>query len=165
MANSLKASCTSCGYTATARLGGNRAHHLTHFAYPHICRDCKVIFSGNLYEEPCACTGCGSANTLSYESRKARRFRRSDDEVVAQASMLLTPAAKLQPAGPPRAEPLTKPKGFVGWLAEIFDVRDYVPTMPRGFNRFRELRILDKGYLCPKCDKAKLEFSGRAFLD
>ena len=165
MARSLNASCASCGYSASAELGGVRSNYLTCFLYPHICRDCKEIFSGNLYQEPCACPECGSANTLSYESRKARRFRRSDDEVVAQASMLLTPAAKLQPAGPPRAEPLTKPKGFAGWLAEKFDVRDYVPTMPRGFNRFRELRILDKGYLCPKCDKTKLEFGGRAFLD
>jgi hypothetical protein len=79
--------------------------------------------------------------------------------------MLLTPAAKLQPAGPPRGLPLTKPKGFAGWLAEKFDVRDYVPTAPQGFNRFRELRILDKGYLCPRCDKTKLEFCRSAFLD
>jgi hypothetical protein len=79
--------------------------------------------------------------------------------------MLLTPAAKLQPAGPPRGLPLTKPKGFAGWLAEKFDVRDYVPTAYRGFDRFRELRILDKGYLCPKCGQTKLEFGGSAFLD
>ena len=165
MGQSIAAKCTCCGYTAIARLGANRANHLTYFAYPHICRDCRVIFSGNLYGEPCACTECGSPNTLSYESRKARRFRRSDDKVVAQASMLLTPAAKLQPAGPPKAVPLTKTKGIAGWLAEKFDVRDYVPTVPQGFNRFRELRILDKGYLCPRCDKTKLEFCRSAFLD
>jgi len=79
--------------------------------------------------------------------------------------MLLTPAAKLQPVGQPNVVPSTKPKGFAGWLAEKLDVRDYVPTIPRGFNRFRELRILNKGYLCPRCDNAKLEFGGRSFLD
>ena len=164
MARSLHASCTSCGYKATAKLGGNRANHLTYFAYPHICRDCKEIFNGNLYQEPCACTECGSANTLSYESRKARRFRRSDDQVVTQSSMVIESKSAPTKLTPLVATPVT-PKGFAGWLRRIRGLGEAIVPPVKRKTKFRELRLLNKGNLCPRCNQTKLEFSVFAFLD
>ena len=164
MARSLNASCTSCGYTASAELGGVRSNYLTFFAYPHICRDCKEVFSGNLYEEPCPCTECGSESTLSYESRDARRFRRSDDQVVAQSSMVVESKNAPTKLTPLVATPVT-PKGFTGWLRRIRGLGEAIVPPVKRKTKFRELRILNKGNLCPKCDQTKLEFSVFAFVD
>ena len=164
MAQSLNAVCTSCGYSASAELGGVRSTYLTCFLYPHICRDCKEIFSGNLYQEPCACTECSSANTLSYESRKARRFRRSDDQVVAQSSMVVESKSAPTKLTPLVATPVT-PKGFAGWLRRIRGAGEAIVPPAKRKTKFRELRLLNKGNLCPKCDQTKLEFSVFAFVD
>lgn len=164
MARSLNASCTSCGYTASAELGGVRSNYLTCFLYPHICRDCKEIFSGNLYQEPCDCTECGSANTLSYESRKARRIRRSDDQEVAQSSMVVESKNAPIKLTPLVATQVT-PKGFTGWLRRIRGLGEAIVPPVKRKTKFRELRLLNKGNLCPKCDQTKLEFSVFAFVD
>ena len=164
MARSLNASCTSCGYSAPAELGGVRSNFLTFFAYPHICRDCKEVFSGNLYEEPCLCSVCGSANTLSYESRKARRFRRSDDQVVAQSSMVVESENAPIKLSPLVATPVL-PKGFTGWLRRIRGLGEAIVPPVKRKTKFRELRILNKGNLCPRCERNKLEFSIWAFVD
>ena len=164
MARSLHASCAACGYTTSAELGGVRANHLTFFAYPHICRDCKEVFSGNLYEEFCSCTMCGSANTLSYESRKARRFRRSDDQEVAEYYMTTELAQEPVPFTPVVAIPVKK-VGFRGWLHRILGRGEAIIPSPRIRRKSRRVTILNKGYLCPKCAETKLEFLVFAFVD
>ena len=164
MARSLNASCTSCGYSASVELGGVRSNFLTTFLYPHICRDCKEIFSGSLYLEPCRCSECGSANTLSYESRKARRFRRSDDQVVAEYYMTTELVQEPVPFTPVVAMPVKK-VGFWGWLHRILGRGEAVIPSPRERRKSRRVTILNNGYLCPKCAETKLEFSVFAFVD
>ena len=164
MSRVLNAVCRSCGYSAESHIGGLRSNYLTFFAFPHICRDCKEVFSGNLYEEPCSCTECGSANTLSYESRKSRRFRRSDDQVIAEYYMTMELVQEPVPFTPLVAMPVKK-VGFRGWLHGILGRGEAVIPSPRERRRSRRVTILNNGYLCPKCAETKLEFSVFAFVD
>ena len=64
MSRVLNAVCRHVGIPLKLTLvDSGQLFNVFRFLFPHICRDCKEVFSGNLYEEPCSCTECGSAKT------------------------------------------------------------------------------------------------------
>ena len=66
MGMAVSASC-ECGYSSTAMVGGVRSNFRIDCPFPFLCRDCKEIFTGDLYAYQNSCRECKGDNTVSYE--------------------------------------------------------------------------------------------------
>ena len=138
-----------CGYGLRITLGGGRSNHLTFAGYPHLCKSCNSVFTGNLFEDASSCEHCESSDTSSYEDAALWEPRDTSDRTqVFDWSMYIGPA-------PPPEPPPEPQKGLLRKLWRALS-ESKVEPMPRSTRR--EVVLHRGGYLCPKCNDFSMSF-------
>ena len=149
MGSLVRAMC-SCGYSESVAVGGLRADYLHVSRFPFLCRDCKRVFSGDLYQYRNTCADCSGDKVLSY--RHPSLFIRSKDSVVVTSSSVTTMFAIPE-------NYFQRKWSFFGWLAGLFNAQ----TLLRSESYVVE--VMSHGYYCPQCDSHGLHFKLDALID
>ena len=157
MGMAVSVSC-ECGYSSTAMVGGVRSNFRTDCPFPFLCRDCKEIFTGDLYAYQNPCGECNGENSVSYEDPSLLK----GNESVASSTTVYS--WMTYPEGSP---PVTAEQPQIGFIERIKNL--FRPPAPEPesiyLQRYRDAQVRQDGHLCPKCDEYKLGFLMLALLD
>ncbi|NRB58315.1 MAG: hypothetical protein HRU50_00065 [Winogradskyella sp.] len=68
MGSVIKATC-GCGYEKDITVGGGRLNFKTTQYFPHYCKTCQEVVSGNLLKEEKLCASCETKDKIPYNNK------------------------------------------------------------------------------------------------
>ncbi len=146
-------------------VGGVRSNFRTDCPFPFLCRDCKEIFTGDLYAYQNPCGECNGENTVSYEDRSVTKDRGLKDSILSTTvyswmTLPLEPLPGVEIDPPNGLSMFQRIKRY--FYPPVTPMRN-LDDIPRAI--FRDAKVGETGHLCPKCEEFSLGFSLRALLD